>query len=271
MPELPDVEGFRRVLERAAGARIDQVDVLDSGVLRDASGKAFANALVGQSVRAPRRHGKWLVAPVSPPGRRHRRRDPSLVFHFGMTGELTWAGRDDAGKAERHRHDRFVVGTDRGELRYRDQRKLQGVRLSHDDGQLDELLADLGPDATEVTAAELEERLRSRSRQLKTALMDQTVVAGLGNLLADEICWRARVDPRRRTDQLTSAECRRLHGRARTVLRNANRAGRVPDRPSWLTGRRDHPGATCPRCGERLASGRVNGRTTVWCRGCQSS
>ncbi|TDD70037.1 Fpg/Nei family DNA glycosylase [Jiangella aurantiaca] len=264
MPELPDVEGFRRVLRKAAGRTIDRVDVLDAGVLRGVDAGELRDALMGATFAAPRRHGKWLVGPVRA-GRRHRRDEPSVVFHFGMTGSLTWSSAD----AERHRHDRVTVGAGSRELRYRDLRKLQGIRLLPDDDAVTDLLHDLGPDAADVDDVELGERLGRRPRRLKPALMDQTVVAGLGNLLADEILWQARIHPGRGTRDLTDADRRRLYDRLHAVLRRSTRAGRVPGWPSWLTGHRDGPDDTCPRCGAHLRRTRLGGRTTVWCPRCQ--
>lgn len=252
------------MLRRAAGRTIDDVDVLDAGVLRGVDAGELRDTLAGATFAAPRRHGKWLVGPVRA-GRRHRADEPSLVFHFGMTGALTWTSHD----AERRRDDRVIVGAGSRELRYRDLRKLQGIRLLPDDDGVAALLGDLGPDAAAVDAAELAGRLGRRRRRLKPALMDQTVVAGLGNLLADEVLWQARIHPARETSDLTDADHRRLHERLRSVLRRSMRAGRVPDWPSWLTGHRDDPDDACPRCGTRLRRARLGGRTTVWCPRCQ--
>jgi formamidopyrimidine-DNA glycosylase len=266
MPELPDVEGFRRVLEQAAGRRIGDVDVRDPGVLREVTARRLAQALVGRCLGTPRRHGKWLIAPVREPKARHRRDEPSLVFHFGMTGELLWSD----GEA-RHRHDRVVIVTEGGELRYRDMRKLQGLRLGASDAEVDELLGELGPDAATISSEELGRRLQRKRGQLKPALMDQTVVAGLGNLTVDEIAWRSRTHPTRATSELSGADVRRVHQRMSTVLRDSMAAGRVPDRASWLTGRRNDQDGVCPRCGTRLRHGRIAGRHTVWCPHCQPS
>ncbi|WP_026876685.1 Fpg/Nei family DNA glycosylase [Jiangella gansuensis] len=264
MPELPDVEGFRRVLDRAAGHRIERVDVLDSGVLRGVTADALRDALTGQTFATPKRHGKWLVAPVRS-GRRHRQAEPSVVFHFGMTGALAWVD----GNEERHRHDRVVIITTSRELRYRDLRKLHGLRLAPDDDHVADLLGELGPDAAGLGEAELGKRLEVTRRRLKPALMDQTVVAGLGNLLADEILWRARIHPERGTQDLTDADRGRLHRNLRTVLKRSSRAGRVPGWDTWLTGHRDDRDGSCPRCGTTLRRARVGGRSTVWCPNCQ--
>jgi formamidopyrimidine-DNA glycosylase len=270
MPELPDVEGFRRVLEHASGRRIVDIDVRDPGVLRQVTPRRLAQSLVGRCFGMPRRHGKWLIAPVREPKARHRRDEPSLVFHFGMTGGLFWFDDDSDGE-RRHRHDRVVIVAEGGELRYRDMRKLQGLRLEASDAGVKELVDDLGPDAATIPYEELGRRLQRKRRQLKPALMDQTVVAGLGNLVVDEVIWRSRVHPTRATSDLSGADVRRVHQRMRTVLRQSVAVGRVPDRPSWLTGQRDEQNGVCPRCGTRLRHSRVAGRHSVWCPRCQPS
>ena len=120
-----------------------------------------------------------------------------------------------------------------------------------------------------VSRDELAARLTGTRRQLKSALMDQAVVAGLGNLTVDEVLWRARLAPQRGTAELTAAELKTLHERVLSTLRQASRAGLVPDRPSWLTGHRDADQGPCPRCSTELERRRVAGRTTVWCPSCQ--
>ena len=262
MPELPDVEGFRRVLaEHGRGRRIREVLVHDRGVLRDVAPERFADALTGRTFGEPQRVGKWLLAPVDD--------GTTVVLHFGMTGGLLWC---EPG-ADRHRHDRVVFrfGFDEGELRYRDMRKLTGLRLARDRTEVDAVLDGEGPDALDVGRAEFNELLGRRRRRLKSALMDQHTIGGLGNLLVDEILWRARQPPDRRGPDLDRDERRRLHTEMRRVLRDSIKAERVPDRRGWLTGARDRSDPQCPRCGTRLRKERVAGRATVWCPHCQAS
>lgn len=259
MPELPDVEGFRRVLAAHAVNRLVRaVEVADSGVLRGVTGNQLRDAVRGHRFREPRRHGKWLIVPVTG--------GPVMLVHFGMTGALRWGSADD----ERGAHDRVVFRFRDGELRYVDQRKLKGIRLAADEAAVAERLDELGPDAVDISRADLGERFGCEPQGIKSALTDQGVVAGLGNLLADEILWRARISPRRSCADLDRADLTRLHARMRTVLRSAAKAGRVPPRQAWLTGHRDEPGARCPRCGTPLRHGRLNGRRTVWCAHCQN-
>ncbi|RRO16987.1 Fpg/Nei family DNA glycosylase [Saccharopolyspora rhizosphaerae] len=260
MPELPDVEGFRRVVaDHATGSEVRSVRVLDPGVVHT-SATGFTRALEGRVLGEPIRWGKWLRVPT-----RSRPEYPQLLAHFGMTGAFVWTSGEDAD----HRHDRVVFEFRDGSLRYRDMRKLTGLWLATEESDVAELLGELGPDAAGVSRRDLRERLTRTSRRLKPALMDQTAVAGLGNLCVDEILWRSRLAPTRSTADLDSAQWARLHARLRSVLRSSSRVGHVPDRPSWLTGHRDERDARCPRCSTALKRSRIGGRSTVWCPQCQ--
>ena len=254
MPELPDVEGFRRRLERhGRGRRIGTVDVLDAGVVRNASTATLRRRLTGRRLSRPERRGKWLLAPTD---------GPVLLLHFGMTGSLEW-------EAEPHRHDRVVFHLDGGDLRYRDQRKLQGLWLARDEDEAARIIGPQGPDALGLAKHRLQERLAERKSGLKAALMDQTAVAGLGNIVTDEVLWRARLHPGRPPGSLAPPEWDRLHRALATVLRTSVKEGQVPPRTSWLTGVRDECHPTCPRCGTTLRRTRTAGRATLWCPSCQ--
>ncbi|ANR93051.1 Fpg/Nei family DNA glycosylase [Mycobacterium avium] len=260
MPELPDVEGFRRQLADALpGRRVRRVKVHDPGILRNTTATTLARRLTGRRFAGPRRHGKWLVLPTD---------GPTLLIHSGMTGRPYYC----ADGAAEDRHQRLVVSLDQGELRYTDLRKLRGVWLADDPDDLVPITGRQGPDALGLGLLDFRDALTARSarrRQLKSALMDQSVLAGLGNLLVDEICWRARIRPTRAVADLDDDEVKALHRAMTQVLRTAVRHGRVPGLPRWLTGARDAPNPHCPRCGARLDHARVGGRTTLWCPRCQ--
>ncbi|MFF8906202.1 Fpg/Nei family DNA glycosylase [Streptomyces olivaceoviridis] len=259
MPELPDVEGFRRVLDTCATGRvIHRVVVRDAGVLHGVGPRGLRDALEGRRLTEPERHGKWLLA--------HTGDGPTVLLHFGMTGRLLCGDPDDAVEP----HDRVLFTLSDGrQLRYRDQRKLQGLWLAHDDREVARRLERQGPDALAVSREEFETALAARRGHLKTVLTDQSVLAGLGNLLADEILWRARLRPDSRASDLAQADRRRLYTHMRRTLRDAVAAGCVPPRGSWLTGHRDDPDPICPRCGSPLRRSRMAGRGTVWCPRCQ--
>lgn len=185
MPELPDVEGFRRELGKTLpGRRIRHVAVRDPGILRNTTARGLARRLDGRRFATPRRHGKWLILPTD---------GPTLLVHSGMTGHPYYAAND----AEPVGYERLVVSLDKGELRYADLRKLRGVWLADGDDDVADVMGPQGPDALGISLRAFRDVLDGRSGRLKPTLMNQSVIAGLGNLLTDEICWRARVARRR--------------------------------------------------------------------------
>ncbi|HSJ49838.1 MAG TPA: DNA-formamidopyrimidine glycosylase family protein [Actinomycetota bacterium] len=259
MPELPDVEAARRYLARhGEGRRILRVVVPDAGIVRNAGPRAVAAMLRGRPIARPERIGKWLLCWTDGPG---------LLLHFGMTGEL----RSSTEEPARHRWDRLILGLDDGtEIRYRNMRRLGGVWLAPSRSAADTIVGHLGPDALEVEGDVLRERLRRRKGGVKAALLDQSFLAGVGNLLADEILWRARLHPRHRVEALDRAERERLVRAVRSVVRAwVDRYDDVPKLRSWLIGVRDEPEATCPRCGTPLERVTAGGRTSRFCPSCQ--
>jgi formamidopyrimidine-DNA glycosylase len=259
MPELPDVEQFRRFFESHATGRTVCDVWADPTILRTGTPDEVARAMRGHRFAVPTRHGKWMIA---------RTDGPALGIHFGMTGDLIWSGDEP----ERHRHDRaiFVFDGD-DELRYRNMRKLGGIWLAHDEDDVAGLLRSLGPDALAVTRREFQERLSRRRGSVKAALMDQSLVAGVGNILADEILWQARLHPLRPVPDLSAEERQTLARTLRAVLgESVRRYDYIERKRSWLAPVRGRPGAMCPRCGSPLARTVVGGRTTWYCPRCQT-
>ena len=152
--------------------------------------------------------------------------------------------------------NRFQIAfADGGELRLFDPRRLGRVRL-------DANRTTLGPDAERISLAEFRERLGRGTAAVKARLLDQSVVAGVGNLLADETLWQARISPRRPADELTSDELAHLRRALRAATRRARQRGGV--HTGTLVGHRLR-GGQCPRCGTELERATVGGRTTFWC------
>ena len=257
MPELPDVEGFRRLLHgHVVGGRVAAVEVGDSGVVRGLSGPAFVDELEGRRFGEPARRGKWLLAPTD---------GATVLFHFGMTGSLVWESPDGG----RLRFDRVVIRVRSGKLVFRDQRKLGGIWLADSEEAVREVIGEQGPDALGLSGPLLEERLDGRHGALKSVLMDQRVVAGLGNMLSDEVLWRAMLHPARRFGDLQSHERRQLGRALQRVVRASAQMGAIPRRAGWLSSQRFRPNPLCPRCRAHLATSRVSGRTSYWCPVCQ--
>jgi formamidopyrimidine-DNA glycosylase len=260
VPELPDVEAYRRFfLAHAAGRTVERVEA-DPTIVRNTTPGALARALRGRRFDEPQRTGKWLICWTD---------GPALLLHFGMTGHLVWSGDEP----ERHRHDRlFLAFREGGELRYRNMRKLGGVWLAHDPSEAAAVLGPLGPDALGLGRRPFLDLLDRRRGGIKAVLMDQSFVAGVGNLIADEVLWQARIHPRRRVESLSVEDRARLHAALRRVLRESVEGyDYIPRKRSWLLYVRGHPGAACPRCGTPLARTVAAGRTTYFCPHCQPS
>jgi formamidopyrimidine-DNA glycosylase len=261
MPELPDVEGYRIALtERLLGRRVHGVRVLDVGVLRNASAEAFQDRLIGARFQDVHRHGKWLILPTD---------GPILLIHNGMTGRPYFLETGYASPQQTDRNDRLIICTDNGELRYADQRKLGGVWILDGEAEIAAVTGAQGPDALTVSATNFRAALRTRRGALKPTLMNQQILAGLGNMLSDEICWRARLHPARAVNGLGKDELRDLHQVMQRTLRAAVKTRRIPRTRTWLSSARGIPDAACPRCRTRLRHTTIGGRTSIWCPHCQ--
>jgi formamidopyrimidine-DNA glycosylase len=247
MPELPEAERARRQLERVVGREIVAVDDSDAYVCRPHAPGEMGAALVGHHLTDTHRRGKFLWAETDG--------GPQLGLHLGMAGSLTV----DEAPAPRN-WDRFVLEfTDGGRLALRDKRRLGRAVLEPD-------FSHVGPDAAEVGREQFRARVGRGTAPLKARLLDQAVIAGVGNLLADEILWRARLGPRRLPNGLTTDELDRLRRATRAAMRDAVRLGGAHTGhliPHRLRGGR------CPRCRTELERATIGGRTTFWCPECQ--
>lgn len=257
MPELPDVEALRRyVAAHATGRTIERVEAPGADVIRNTTPQGLGRALKGRRFSEPDRHGKWLLA---------RTDGSTVVMHFGMTGTLVWA--DDG--AARDDHDHVIFRCDRGELRFNLTRKFGGVWLASDEREVGDVTGGLGPDALDLGRDDLADLLEDRRGMLKSALMDQQLVAGIGNIVADEVLWHACLHPRTAVGDLGEDDLDRLYEAMRIVLTESIDEGHVPRRDGWLTHARDIEDAACARCDAPIEHGRVASRSTYWCPRCQ--
>ena len=267
MPELPEVETIRSQLApRLAGRALVRVEILDPRLTRPIDLFEVAEELEGDRVDSVERRGKYLVLRLES--------GLALLVHLRMTGSFGF---------EPTSHERAVLELDDGtRLVYRDVRRF-GTWLVLEDAELDPYLSGkngpepLGP---HFTSAWLGARLAVRRAPLKSVLLDQRVVAGLGNIYADEALWRARLNPLREARSLSLEEVRRLHRAIRDALRTGiERQGSTlrdyatPDGSSGamqeefrVYGRDGEP---CPRCRTPIAKARVGGRGTWFCPRCQ--
>jgi formamidopyrimidine-DNA glycosylase len=274
MPELPEVETIRRQLEPLVVGR------------RLASAWAFphpkfapALEVEGATITGTARRGKYLLLPLDD-GR-------ELIVHLGMTGSLRVRPPGDAGDAyvrawwglEDAPTGAAVAGAAGQALEYRDVRRFGRLAVA-EDGHYAGTLAVQGPDALDrrLTAEDFWRALKRSRRAVKTQLLSQRPIAGVGNIYADEALWRARVNPFRRT--VTRAQAAALLEALREVLAGSLRYGgttlttyrNVEGRPGRNQQRLDvygHGGLPCPRCGTELRSRVLDGRSTTWCPTCQ--
>jgi formamidopyrimidine-DNA glycosylase len=246
MPELPEAERARRAIERVLGREIAAVDDRDTYVCRPHAPGEMDAALTGHRLLSVHRRGKFLWAEST---------GPVLGLHLGMAGRIEVDVPPTPNGWDRFAID-FAGG---GRLALLDRRRLGRAVLEPD-------FSHVGPDAAEVGRTEFRRRVGRGTAPIKARLLDQGAVAGIGNLLADEGLWRARLAPRRIAGELSDEELDRLRRELRAAVRSAIRLGGAHT-GRFIPERRG--GGSCPRCGAALARGVVGGRTTFWCPVCQ--
>ena len=259
------------IAERALHRTIVAVDDTDSYVCRPHAPGQIRDALLGRQLTAAHRRGKtmWCETSGLDGSAEHGSAEhgPDLGLHLGMAGrivvetpglETAWGGepfRRDAQPA-RAQWDRFRLDfADGGRLVLFDKRRLSRVRLNPG-------LAALGPDAGTVTEAEFRDLVRRGTVAVKARLLDQSKIAGVGNLLADEALWQARIAPQAPAGSLSRPAVSRLYQSLQAALASAEANGGVHTGEVIAARRR---GGVCPRCGAPMRQGVVGGRTTWWC------
>ena len=265
MPELPEVEIFKRHLDATSlGRRIDEAVVNDRRIIGTAAPGELAAQLKGARLTASRRYGKYLLIDLGKSG--------WLVLHFGMNGSLQYYGNG----AEEPPYDRLRLDfTGDGHLAYVNPRRIGSVELVPD---ADAFVAreGLGPDALDpgFGADDFAHALQATKRDVKSALMDQGLVAGIGNLYSDEILFQAQLHPKTPTDALDRTALRRLFTKMRSVLEIAVREGAGSEQmlerlPRGFLLPQRKKGGRCPRCGGAIATLKSGGRTGYFCPHCQ--
>jgi formamidopyrimidine-DNA glycosylase len=276
MPELPEVETVRRGLQPVLeGRRLVKVETRRAG-LRLPFPKDFAKRLTGRRVTRLRRRAKYLLAELDG--------GETLVIHLGMSGRMSVEGRSlgvhdtPAGK-----HDHVVFETEAARIVFSDPRRFGLMTLVATAALAeDKLFKDLGvePLSAEFDAAFLARALKGKKTPVKSALLDQRVIAGIGNIYACEALYRARLSPKRLAGRLKPPETAALAGAVRTVLREAIRAGGSSLRDyrkanGDLGGFQhrfkvyDREGEPCPTCGGTIKRLVQAGRSSFWCPRCQ--
>jgi formamidopyrimidine-DNA glycosylase len=274
MPELPEVETVRRALElELPGRRIITVRGRPVEMRRTLEPSVLRNATAGRRVLALRRRGKFLLIDIEPTG------SGSLLCHLGMSGRLLLTTRE--APIEPHTHVAFEL-TGGHDLRLVDPRRFGFlVWIGPGKEKEDASLSRLGIEPLDSSFADLVPTLfKSSSASVKSLLLDQTRIAGIGNIYATESLWRARIRPDRAGKRVSLLRLRDLARAVQEVLSDAIAAGGTTLRdfsdPSGELGYFSvelsvygKEGQPCPRCNHNLESIRQSGRSTVWCRACQ--
>ncbi len=275
MPELPEVETVKKTLEKKlAGLTITGVEIMMPKVIREPEPRQFANLVTGKKITKLGRRGKYLLIYLS--------EFSVLVIHLRMTGRLVYTRPEDP--PPRHTHVVFHL-SDGCQLRFADMRQFGRILLT-DTRRLDQVkgLKDLGPEplGPEFTREFLRKELKRKRVRLKSLLLDQTFVAGLGNIYADEALYRSRLHPERIAQSLSPREIASLYRSIIEVLEEAilNRGTSMRDYVDGdgragnyqkLLRVYNREGQQCFRCGSNIARIKVGGRSSYYCPSCQKS
>lgn len=275
MPELPEVETVRRGLQKHVSGRvIDSVEVLHPRVVRhQRDGEADLAALLsGGEIGEIRRRGKFLWLPVA---------EDAIIAHLGMSGQLLIG---DAGRPlTPHVRARFTFADGGPDLRFVDQRTFGYLSFEHGGAALPPAIAHIAPDPLESAFDDrkFSERLRSRRTGVKRAILDQSLISGVGNIYADEALWRARLHWERPASALRPADVTRLLASVRAVFAEAIEAGgtsfdrlyvHVNGESGYFSRSLDvygRAGQPCSRCGTAVRRDKFMNRSAYTCPQCQ--
>lgn len=272
MPELPEVETIRRTLaEHVTNLKIERIKLFWPSAVYGWEEKNFVDLVTGRRILNLERRGKYLLILLD--------EDLTIIAHMRMTGRLNYYSHP----TEPEKHTHVVFQLEHGEVHFSDTRKFGRIQVIPTPLRfVESSLAKLGPEplAEVFTPAVLKERLGKRKVALKAVLLDQTVLAGLGNIYVDEALFRAGLSPERRAETLNDEEISRLHQAIQSVLqagieaqgtsfrdyRDANGEKGSFQQFLQVYGRGGEP---CRTCGQILERKRIAGRTTVYCTRCQ--
>jgi formamidopyrimidine-DNA glycosylase len=260
MPELPDVEIFKRYLDATSlHQKIETTQVLNQRIL-SVSAKKLQRDLKGKTLASTFRHGKYLFVKIED--------GAWLIFHFGMSGRLKYYKRPE----KKPSHTRLLISFSNDyHLAYDSQRKLGKISICEDPGKwINE--KSLGPDAVNELPdfSDFQKTLSGRQAMVKSTLMNQEIIAGIGNIYADEILYQAGVHPRSKIKNLKKKTLEMLFHTMKDVLQTAIDRKADPEQfpDTYLLPNRNKEGR-CPKCGKKISRTRVSGRTTYYCRECQ--
>jgi formamidopyrimidine-DNA glycosylase len=259
MPELPDVEVFKRYLDATALHKtIAAVKVKSARILEGVSSQKLRQTMKGRQFQSTHRHGKYLLVALD--------QGPWLALHFGMTGFLKYFKQ----KEKDPEHDRLLVSFDNGfHLAYVCQRKLGTVSLADEVDSFIET-KQLGPDALGLDLEGFRQILKGKRGSIKSFLMNQKYLAGIGNVYSDEILFQSKLHPKRPVNNLEPETVKHLFDVMHNVIQKAIDAQADPRQfpQSFIVPHR-HGDGNCPRCRGELKKITVAGRSVYFCPACQ--
>jgi len=257
MPELPDVEVFRQIFNSTAlNKKVAKVEVLDDGILENISSRAFQNRMKGATFQATHRHGKYLFVELDT--------EETLMVHFGMTGHLEYYKVGE----EEPEYSRIIFNLNNGyNLYYVCPRKLGRVSLVEDEADFIEENK-LGPDtySDDFKWEDFREIMKGKRGSIKTTLMDQKFLAGIGNIYSDEILFHSNIYPFTEVNELNEEELKTIFEKMKLVFEQVIKAevkeGKLPK--NFLLLKRSE-GEECPICGGRIKREKYSGRSSYYC------
>jgi len=264
MPELPDVQVLREYVDATSlHKKIVDVDVISGYILKNVSKRGLSSGLRGHQFASAHRHGKFLFILLEN-GR-------YLMLHFGMSGSLKYYKIENKDEIPEYSKVNFDFDNDY-RLSLIMPRKLGEVRLLDDMASFIKQRG-LGPDvsAEDFTFEKFKDLLAGRRGMVKSTMMNQAIMAGIGNVYSDEILYQAHIHPKTRVSALSKEDLKQIYQKMNQVLRMAVECRAIPsDFPDgYLTPLRGQEGAKCPRCQGKIARVKVSGRTAYFCPGCQ--
>lgn len=274
MPELPEVETVKETLKlQVLNKKINNVRIFYNNIIEYPSSDMFIKKIIGQTINDIKRRGKWLVFELD---------NYYLLSHLRMEGKYNIRNLGDT--YDKHEHVCFEF-TDNTELRYRDTRKFGKMHLiCKEDLHTSKPLNELGLEPWDdlLTVSYLKEKYKSKRNPIKTVILDQSIIVGIGNIYADEVLFLSRISPFTKACELNDVDLQNIINNTRKVLSDAIKMGGTTIRSytssEGVHGRfqqnllvHNHEGDMCPVCNNIIVKTQVNGRGTYYCEKCQNN
>lgn len=272
MPEKPEVLTVVKALKKEIlGKKIVDVEILWDNIIENPSPKEFRQKIKNQVVEDITTRGKWIVMHLT---------DKVLLIHLRMEGKFFF--REEGDSINKHEHVIFTFD-DHRQMRFHDVRKFGKMHLLDKDNYLSSIpLKEIGYeyDDSHLTSAYLQQKLKKKSIPIKTSLLDQSIIAGIGNIYDDEILYLSKINPKRKSSTITEEECLHIIQNTREVLNRAIEFGGTTiksftssegvhglfQQELLVHGKKD---SLCPNCKTKIEVIKINGRSTYYCPKCQ--